>query len=116
MSTPPVVIHSARLVSGADTVTDAWVRFDGDQVTARGIGDGWRDGLAVESATVTDAAGGFLTPGFIDIHCHGAGGAAADEGDAAIEQVLAVHNAHGTTRSVLSLVTSSIDRLAHDLA
>ncbi|MFB9308965.1 N-acetylglucosamine-6-phosphate deacetylase [Agromyces hippuratus] len=116
MSTPPVVIHSARLVSGADTVTDAWVRFDGDQVTARGIGDGWRDDITVEQATVTDAAGRFLTPGFIDIHCHGAGGAAVDEGDAAIETVLAVHNAHGTTRSVLSLVTASVDRLARDLA
>ncbi|MBM7829715.1 N-acetylglucosamine-6-phosphate deacetylase [Agromyces cerinus] len=116
MSTPPAVIHSARLVSGADTVTDAWVRFDGDRVTARGIGDGWLDGIAVEQATVTDAAGRFLTPGFIDIHCHGAGGAAVDEGDAAIETVLAVHNAHGTTRSVLSLVTASVDRLARDLA
>jgi N-acetylglucosamine-6-phosphate deacetylase len=116
VSTTPVVIHSARLVSGADTVTDAWVRFDGDQVTARGIGDGWRDGLAAASATVTDAAGRFLTPGFIDIHCHGAGGAAVDEGDAAIETLLAVHNAHGTTRTVLSLVTASVDRLAHDLA
>ncbi|SIN95138.1 N-acetylglucosamine-6-phosphate deacetylase [Agromyces cerinus] len=115
MSTPPVIIHSARLVSGADTVTDAWVRFDGDQVTERGIGDGWRDGIAVEQATVTDAAGRFLTPGFIDIHCHGAGGAAVDEGDAAIETVLAVHNAHGTTRSVLSLVTASVDRLTRDL-
>ena len=116
MSTAPVVIHSARLVSGADTVTDAWVRFDGDEVTARGIGDGWRDGLAVESATVTDAAGRFLTPGFIDLHCHGAGGASVDDGDAAIETALAVHNSHGTTRSVLSLVTSSVDRLAKDLA
>lgn len=103
-------------MSGADTVTDAWVRFDGDRVTARGIGDGWLDGIAVEQATVTDAAGRFLTPGFIDIHCHGAGGAAVDEGDAAIETVLAVHNAHGTTRSVLSLVTASVDRLARDLA
>ena len=33
---PTTVIHSARLVSGRDTVTDAWVRFDGDRVAARG--------------------------------------------------------------------------------
>ena len=114
MSTSRAVIHSARLVSGADTVADAWVRFEGDLVAERGIGDSWRDGLPAE-VDVTDAAGRFLVPGFIDLHCHGAGGASVDEGAAAIETVLAVHNAHGTTRSVLSLVTAPIDRLATQL-
>ncbi|WP_235825132.1 N-acetylglucosamine-6-phosphate deacetylase [Agromyces badenianii] len=115
MSTAPVIIHSALLVSGTDTVADAWVRFDGDRVAARGIGDDWRDEVA-EAAEVTDAAGRFLTAGFIDIHCHGAGGAAVDEGDDGIETVLAVHNAHGTTRSVLSLVTAPVERLANQLS
>lgn len=114
MSTSQAVIHSARLVSGADTIADAWVRFEGDRIAERGIGDSWRDGLPAE-ADVTDAAGRFLVPGFIDLHCHGAGGASVDEGEAAIETVLAVHNAHGTTRSVLSLVTAPIDRLATQL-
>ncbi len=102
-------------MSGADTVTDAWVRFEGDRVAARGIGDGWRDEVPEGAVEVTDAAGRFLTPGFIDIHCHGAGGASADEGEAAIETMLAVHNAHGTTRTVLSLVTSTVERLAAEL-
>ncbi|MCD2441762.1 N-acetylglucosamine-6-phosphate deacetylase [Agromyces sp. SYSU K20354] len=111
MSVSPIVIHSARLVSGFDTVPDSWVRFEGDLLVARGIGDGWREALTPETA-VTDAAGRVLVPGFIDIHCHGAGGASVDEGDEAIETVLAVHNAHGTTRSVLSLVTAGIEPLA----
>lgn len=114
MSSSTTVIHSARLISGHDTVADAWVRFDGDRVAARGIGDSWRDGVPTE-ASVTDAAGRHLAPGFIDLHCHGAGGASADEGEAAIETVLAVHNAHGTTRSVLSLVTAPVDTLARQL-
>jgi N-acetylglucosamine-6-phosphate deacetylase len=42
VSTPSTVIHSARLVSGRDTVADAWVRFEGDRVAGRGIGDDWR--------------------------------------------------------------------------
>ncbi|HEY1106838.1 MAG TPA: N-acetylglucosamine-6-phosphate deacetylase [Agromyces sp.] len=121
MSTPDAsspsstVIHSARLVSGFDSVPDAWVRFEGDRIAARGLGDGWR---AVIDATtsITDASGRFLVPGFIDLHCHGAGGFAVDEGDEAIERILAVHNAHGTTRSVLSLVTASVDRLAEQVA
>ena len=114
MSTSTTVIHSARLISGHDTVADAWVRFDGDRVAARGIGDTWRDDAPTDT-TVTDAAGRHLVPGFIDLHCHGAGGAAVDEGADAIERTLAVHNAHGTTRSVLSLVTASVDRLVPQL-
>jgi N-acetylglucosamine-6-phosphate deacetylase len=114
VSTSTSVIHSARLISGHDTVADAWVRFDGDRVAARGIGDSWRD-EAPTDASVTDAAGRHLVPGFIDLHCHGAGGASADEGEAAIETLLAVHNAHGTTRSVLSLVTAPVDALAGQL-
>ena len=111
MSTPTTVIHSARLVSGRDTVTDAWVRFEGDRVAARGIGDGWRVD-ADETATVTDAAGRALVPGFIDLHCHGGGGASVDDGEEAIATTLAMHTAHGTTRSVLSLVTAHVELLA----
>ena len=115
MSTPSTVIHSARLVTGRDTVADAWVRFEGDRVAARGIGDEWRADLGADT-TVTDAAGRTLVPGFIDLHCHGAGGASVEEGEAAIERVLAVHTAHGTTRSVLSLVTAPVEVLAGHLA
>jgi len=114
VSTPATVVHSARLVSGLDTVADAWVRFDGDRVAARGIGDAWRDDLPPE-ASVTDAAGRTLVPGFIDLHCHGAGGASVEEGAEAIEALLAVHTAHGTTRTVLSLVTAPVDRLCDRL-
>jgi N-acetylglucosamine-6-phosphate deacetylase len=110
VSTPSTVIHSARLVSGRDTVADAWVRFEGDRVAARGIGDDWRTALDADT-TVTDAAGRTLVPGFIDLHCHGAGGASVEEGEAAIERALAVHTAHGTTRSILSLVTAPVEVL-----
>jgi N-acetylglucosamine-6-phosphate deacetylase len=114
VSHAPVVIHSARLLTGRETTPDAWVRFEGGSVVARGLGESWRDDSAGVEAF--DAAGGWLVPGFIDIHCHGAGGAAADEGPEAIERILAVHSAHGTTRTVLSLVTASIDDLAAQLA
>jgi len=109
--TPSTVIHSARLVSGFDTVPDSWVRFEGELVVARGLGEDWREALTHETA-VTDAAGRVLVPGFVDIHCHGAGGASVDDGEQAIDTMLAVHNAHGTTRSVLSLVTAGVEPLA----
>ena len=111
MSIRTTVIHSARIVSSRDTVADAWVRFDAGRVVARGIGDDWREDLPAE-ASVTDAAGRHLVPGFIDLHCHGAGGASVEEGEGAIDTVLGVHSSHGTTRSVLSLVTAPVDLLA----
>ncbi|WP_395246061.1 N-acetylglucosamine-6-phosphate deacetylase [Agromyces sp. MMS24-K17] len=114
MSAATAVVHSARLVSAADTVPDAWVRFDDGLVTARGLGDGWRDGLPAD-ADVTDASGRWLSAGFVDLHCHGAGGASFDEGPDAIRAALDVHTAHGTTRTVCSLVSAPVDRLAGQL-
>lgn len=114
MSAPSTIIHSARLVSGGATVDDAWVRLEGGVVAARGTGAAWREDLRPD-AEVTDATGRHLVPGFTDLHCHGAGGASVEEGAQAIETVLAVHGAHGTTRSVLSLVTAPVEALADRL-
>jgi N-acetylglucosamine-6-phosphate deacetylase len=70
------VIHSARLITSGTVTEDAWVRFDGDTVAEIGTGTGW-----AADADVVDAAGGILTPGFVDIHAHG-GGTASYDGDA----------------------------------
>ncbi|QAY73258.1 N-acetylglucosamine-6-phosphate deacetylase [Agromyces protaetiae] len=113
------VIHSARLVTGGDTITDAWVRFEGDRVAARGIGDEWREQVAAGaqdvSVDVVDAAGRWLVPGFIDLHTHGAGGASVEDGETGIETLLDVHTAHGTTRAVCSLVSAPVEVLAERL-
>lgn len=103
------VIHSIRLVDDGHISTDAWMAFDRGHVLATGGGDTWQELLAAE---VIDGGGAFLTPGFIDIHGHGGGGAAFDDGADAIAKARAVHRAHGTTRAVLSLVTASVDDLA----
>ena len=65
---------------------------------------------------VIDAAGRWLTPGFIDIHGHGGGGTAFDSDADGIRTALALHRSHGTTRSVLSLVTASLPDLERQLA
>jgi len=70
----------------------------------------------VTDALVTDAAGRYLTPGFVDIHCHGGNGASFDDGEEHIATALRMHRAHGTTRSVLSLVTASLPVLERRLA
>lgn len=106
------LIHSAHLVADGSTETDAWVRFAGDRIVARGTGSSWR---AEHDEDVVDAAGDILAPGFVDLHCHGGGGGSFDGDAAAIRDALATHRAHGTTRSVLSLVTGRIPDLASQL-
>lgn len=103
------VIHSARLVDDGAVTDDAWVAFADGVVLRAGTGDEWR---ALRAGDAIDAAGAYLTPGFVDIHGHGGGGGTYDHGLDAIAAARAVHLARGTTRAVLSLVTASIDDLA----
>jgi len=107
------VLHSVRLVDDVRVTDDAWVAFANGVVVATGTGSRWRsiaDGRCAEDAI--DGAGAILTPGFVDIHGHGGGGASFDDGPEAIAAARAVHRAHGTTRAVLSLVTATVDDLA----
>lgn len=103
------VIHSARLVDDTEVTDDAWVAFADGVVLRAGTGDEWR---ALPAGDAIDAAGAYLTPGFVDIHGHGGGGGTYEHGLDAIAAARAVHLARGTTRAVLSLVTASIDDLA----
>ena len=111
-----LVVHGARLVSGGSITEDAWVRFDDGQVTALGAGTDWTPADRVVDAAETAGAGALLVPGFVDIHGHGGGGAAFDDGADAIRTARAVHRAHGTTRAVVSLVTATLDELAERAA
>jgi N-acetylglucosamine-6-phosphate deacetylase len=109
-----VIVHGARKCD-VDGEADAfWAVFDGDRIAAAGTGAGWV-AHAGPDTDVTDAAGALLTPGFIDLHGHGGGGASFDDGTEAIGRALAVHRAHGTTRSVLSLVANPAGALERSL-
>ncbi|HLT68367.1 MAG TPA: N-acetylglucosamine-6-phosphate deacetylase [Microbacterium sp.] len=104
------LIHSARLVTSGTVTEDAWVRFEGGSVAEIGSGPGWP-----EDADVVDAAGGILTPGFVDIHSHGGGTASYDGGAEQIARAVAAHHQHGMTRTVLSLVTATQEDLRAQL-
>lgn len=62
-----------------------------------------------------DLGDALLTPGFIDLHCHGGGGAAFTEGAEAARHVVATHLRHGTTAMLASLVTDQLDTLAEQV-
>ena len=110
----PLIVHSARKCDVDGEAGDFWLAFDGDRIAAAGTGTGWT-AHATTGAEVTDAAGALLTPGFIDLHGHGGGGASFDDGAEATGRALAVHRAHGTTRSVLSLVANPAGALERSL-
>lgn len=101
------LLHSALLTDARGATPDGWVLFDGDTIVQTGAGT---DALPAAAATV-DLGGARLVPGFIDIHGHGGGGHAFDDGGAELAAALATHRAHGTTRSVVSLVANPLAAL-----
>jgi N-acetylglucosamine-6-phosphate deacetylase len=114
------VIHNACILDGnwatfTETTADTWIAISGGLVTARGRGGGWKDRAASARGGVIDAAGGYVAPAFVDIHCHGAGGVSAEDGPETIERILDVHRGHGTGRLALSFVSDTIDGLCRSL-
>jgi len=47
-------------------------------------------------------------PGYVDLHAHGGGGGSVEDGPEGIRRMLEAHRAHGTTRSMLSLVANPL--------
>ncbi|MCU1476648.1 MAG: nagA [Subtercola sp.] len=111
-----VVIHGATKIDADGIVDDFWVAFGPQAISATGTGTGWHGWATADGVTVVAAAGRILTPGFIDIHAHGGGGHSFDNGAAEICAAVAVHRAHGTTRSVISLVANPVDDLVTNVS
>jgi N-acetylglucosamine-6-phosphate deacetylase len=104
-----VLFHGAAKIDAAGRVDDFWMRVAGGRIVETGTGRPTGDEDRV------DLDGGVLVPGFVDLHAHGAGGHAYDDGEDAIRAALATHRAHGTTRSVVSLVANPLPMLAASL-
>ncbi|ROQ64322.1 N-acetylglucosamine-6-phosphate deacetylase [Rathayibacter sp. PhB152] len=107
------VLHGARKVDAGGTVEDFWLVADDGVIVEVGAGGGWE--RAAEGARVYDAAGLTATPGFVDLHVHGGAGRSFDEGADGMRAGLALHRAHGTTRSLVSLVSAPLAQLEASL-
>ena len=69
-----------------------------------------------ENVTIIDAAGLFVSPGFIDIHVHGGGGFDFMDGhEKAFLAIAATHARYGTTAMLPTTLTSSKEELFHTL-
>lgn len=101
-----LLVHDATIIDADGRREHGWIRTEGDTIAEAGSGDDWRD-RANGVERVLDAGGAVVTPGFIDLHCHGGGGAAYTDRDPSV--ALAFHRSHGTTRTLLSLVSAPIE-------
>jgi N-acetylglucosamine-6-phosphate deacetylase len=105
------LLRSARVVDAAGSTADGWVLVVGDTIHAVGSAPDAPAAASVDE--VVDLGDAILTPGFIDLHGHG--GATQAYEDDSFAGALAVHRAHGTTRSVLSLVANPVPALEASL-
>ncbi len=102
------VLSGARLVTPAGVVDDGWLRVVDGVITE--VGD------AQSPAEAEDLAGGWLVPGFVDLHVHGGGG--HDFTDSAAEMLAGVryHRGLGTTRTLVSLMAGALDPMCEQLS
>ena len=105
-----MILAGASVVTPTEIIPDGWVEVEGATISALGTGRPPRE-------ADVDLGGGYLTPGFVDIHSHGGGGATVVGADAdAVATFAAAHRRHGTTTIVASLVSGSHESLAADVA
>ncbi len=103
-------IADASLVTTAGIIDHGWLQVDGARIAAMGPGE------PPHPADVR-LGGGYLSPGFIDIHSHGGGGATVVGADQeAVATFAQTHLRHGTTTIVASLVSAHPRPLASDVA
>ncbi|MCU1637689.1 MAG: nagA [Microbacteriaceae bacterium] len=103
------LIGNARKIDAGGEVPGFWMLVEGDSIVRTGTG------AAPLADETVDAGGRRLVPGFIDLHCHGGGGHAYDDGPEEVIAALETHRAHGTTRSVISLVANPFAQLRSSL-
>ncbi|OBF15799.1 N-acetylglucosamine-6-phosphate deacetylase [Mycobacterium kubicae] len=92
------IIRAGAVVTPGQVHRPGWVHIQDRRVHACGAG-------RPPGPPDVDMPDGVVTPGFIDMHVHGGGGASFTDGQ--VEQAAAFHRRHGTTTMLASLVTAT---------
>jgi len=96
--TAMTVLSADKVITPGGVLEPGWVRIGGGRVAAVEAGVPDR----------SDRHGAVIVPGFVDIHCHGGGGASFDSADAGeCARAAGFHRERGTTTLVASLVTAA---------
>ena len=104
------IFTNARIVLPDTILVDHYLSVKNGVIES--IGKGTPDREQLNSCTTVDCGGQYLSPGFIDIHCHGGGG--ADFMDGHMEDILTAaraHLIHGTTGICPTTLTCSDEEL-----
>lgn len=99
-------------LSGARVVTPGGV-LDSAAVTVQ---SGLIAAVDASGTGDVDLRGGYLVPGFVDVHCHGAAGADfTSDGLDQVKRAVRLHMEHGTTGLLTSLVAGPVEDLAEQI-
>jgi len=100
------VLAGARVVTPDGVLERGWAAVADGRIAAVGVGTPPAD------APVRDLGGAWLLPGFVDLHMHGGGGHDVAASPDAMAAAVAFHREHGTTSTLISLVTAPASRVS----
>lgn len=111
------IIHNGKIVTENEGVIDGGtVAWQGDRIVYSGHSANFDNREIGTSAVVIDAQGGWVLPGFIDVHVHGGYGRDFMEPDAeAYDTITRYHGRHGTTGMLATSVTAPRDAIGRML-
>ncbi|HYI66227.1 MAG TPA: N-acetylglucosamine-6-phosphate deacetylase [Candidatus Limnocylindrales bacterium] len=101
-----MLLTDARVVTPTGVLEAGWVAIESGRIVDVGAGS------APDADERHELGGRWVVPGFIDLHMHGGGGHATLTSDPAeILAAAAFHRAHGTTRTLASIVSAPLDEM-----
>lgn len=101
----PMLLIAGEILTGEETLSPGWLEVSAGRVVATGRG-------APPRPPDLDLPDSTVVPGFVDTHVHGGGGASfSDATTEATGAAASLHQSHGTTTLVASLVSADVDSL-----
>jgi len=109
IDTPIQLLAGGRVVTPGGVLNDAWVNVAGDRIVAV------TSTRPAVDAPVVDLDGAWVLPGYVDLHMHGGGGHSVANSPQEMEGAVAYHRRHGTTSTLVSLMTAPVEQLTEQL-
>ena len=101
-----------QIINGQILTPQGWLKDGSVLINDGKILEITNSDLAVIGATVIDAKGMFIVPGFISMHCHGGGGHDFTEGTTeAFKEATAAHLKHGSTTIFPTLSSTTFENI-----